>query len=246
MKKRLFAMTAALVLLLALPLRCIAELKKGDRGEEVKYMQQMLIEMGFMNDKADGIFGKKTEAGVKALQKYLDMPATGVLDDDTQVGMYDVYSLATGMMADDGLGDDELMELYPAYCSWEGQDEWGAVFCWRHLEQQRVSTRLQVGDPPKKLKQLLMQRLCELWEGDIQAMFDEWEEALPEEEAHIAQEQRALFEQALTENRKAWNKKKSTALENEMIWLEEQGIGVCFDMHGAEANPVADAEADAD
>ena len=246
MKKRLFAMIIAVVLLLALPLCGIAELKKGDRGEEVKYMQMMLIEMGFLNDKADGIFGKKTEAGVKALQKYLDMPATGKLDDDTQIGMYDVYSLATGMMADDGLGDDELMELYPAYCCWEGEDEWGAVFCWRHLEQQRVSTRLQVGDPPKKLKELLMQRLCELWEMDILAMYDEWEESLSEEDEHIAQEQRELFETALAENRKEWKKKKSTALENEVTWLEYQGINICFDMHGAEANPLEETEADAD
>ena len=64
MKKRLFAMILTLVLLLTLPLCGLAELKKGDRGEEVKYMQMMLIEMGFLNDKADGIFGKKTEAGV--------------------------------------------------------------------------------------------------------------------------------------------------------------------------------------
>ena len=109
-----------------------------------------------------------------------------------------------------------------------------------------MSTRLQVGDPPKKLKELLMRRLCELWEGDILAMYDEWEESLPEEDARIAQEQKALFEKALSENRKEWKKKKSTALENEATWLEYQGVDICFDMHGAEANSPAETEADAD
>ena len=53
-------------------------------------------------------------------------------------------------------------------------------------------------------------------------------------------------ETALAENRKEWKKKKSTALENEMTWLEYQGIDICFDMHGAEANQLAETEADAD
>lgn len=51
-------------------------LSNGSKGEEVKRLQALLKEYGFLNGSADGIFGKKTEQAVKQAQEYkneLDM-----------------------------------------------------------------------------------------------------------------------------------------------------------------------------
>lgn len=46
-------------------------LSEGSRGDEVKQIQSRLLELGFMTSNADGIFGAKTDAGVRALKEYL-------------------------------------------------------------------------------------------------------------------------------------------------------------------------------
>lgn len=47
-------------------------LKSGMKGEEVKNLQNLLRKYGFMNGRADGIFGTQTESGVENAQNYKD------------------------------------------------------------------------------------------------------------------------------------------------------------------------------
>ena len=56
------------------------ELKKGDKGEDVKALQHQLILHGFAMPKygADGSFGSETHKSVCALQKSLKHPETGI------------------------------------------------------------------------------------------------------------------------------------------------------------------------
>ena len=56
------------------------ELKKGDKGEDVKALQHQLILHGFAMPKygADGSFGSETHKSVCALQKSLKRPETGI------------------------------------------------------------------------------------------------------------------------------------------------------------------------
>ena len=72
MKKRNILAGALAVLFLAICLcgTACADLKKGNKGDEVKDLQQKLIDLGLMTGTADGAFGKKTETAVKKLQKY--------------------------------------------------------------------------------------------------------------------------------------------------------------------------------
>lgn len=55
-------------------------LRRGDRGDEVKRMQTMLMVNGYDLGKsgADGIFGKATQLAVKAFQTVRDLEADGV------------------------------------------------------------------------------------------------------------------------------------------------------------------------
>jgi peptidoglycan hydrolase-like protein with peptidoglycan-binding domain len=54
-------------------------LKVGSRGETVRKLQEMLNSLGFNCGAADGIFGPKTQAAVKAFQKKYGLVADGIV-----------------------------------------------------------------------------------------------------------------------------------------------------------------------
>ena len=76
----------ALLITLSLMIACIpafaefSTLSQGDKGDEVQKLQERLIELGFMTDKADGVYGSKTAAAVKAYQALLLKQAGGKTD----------------------------------------------------------------------------------------------------------------------------------------------------------------------
>ena len=64
-KRRLICFLSALVMAVCCCVSASAvtytTLRNGSRGDDVKTLQQALIDLGYLNDKADGIFGNKTE-----------------------------------------------------------------------------------------------------------------------------------------------------------------------------------------
>ncbi len=54
-------------------------LKMGSKGDDVKKVQARLIVLGYLDDKADGIFGKLTLAAVKAYQKDQEIKVDGIV-----------------------------------------------------------------------------------------------------------------------------------------------------------------------
>lgn len=53
-------------------------LKIGSKGSDVKALQNKLIELGYLSGKADGVYGSKTAAAVKAFQRDSKLTADGV------------------------------------------------------------------------------------------------------------------------------------------------------------------------
>jgi peptidoglycan hydrolase-like protein with peptidoglycan-binding domain len=69
-------------------------LQRGDRGEAVRKLQQILQSNGFLGaanaqlgnpgyNIVDGIFGAVTESAIKDLQQRYNLPATGIVDSVT-------------------------------------------------------------------------------------------------------------------------------------------------------------------
>lgn len=58
----------------------LASMARGAKGYEVKALQELLIELGYLAGSADGDFGARTEAAVQAAQRMIGSPATGVAD----------------------------------------------------------------------------------------------------------------------------------------------------------------------
>ncbi len=55
---------------------------------DVKYMQNKLINLGFLDGKADGDFGNGTENAVKAFQRAAGLPADGIATAEVQMAMF--------------------------------------------------------------------------------------------------------------------------------------------------------------
>ena len=74
--KRLIVRAAAFIMtvLLAFAPAAFADLERGDRGDEVYDLQQLLFESGWLFELPDGIFGRNTEAAVKDFEEYAGLP----------------------------------------------------------------------------------------------------------------------------------------------------------------------------
>lgn len=61
------------------------ELKKGDRGDDVKKLQEALKTLGYDIGKngVDGVLGGYTESAIKAFQQANDLKVTGIVDEET-------------------------------------------------------------------------------------------------------------------------------------------------------------------
>ena len=56
-------------------------LSSGSRGDAVKNLQQRLIDLGYLDDSADGILGGNTVNAIRAAQEQAGMEVTGAADD---------------------------------------------------------------------------------------------------------------------------------------------------------------------
>jgi len=63
-------------------------LETGAKGDDVQKLQARLIELGYLEGNADGIFGGMTAAAISAAQENGGMEATGVADDVFQQYIY--------------------------------------------------------------------------------------------------------------------------------------------------------------
>ncbi|MGZ7108818.1 MAG: peptidoglycan-binding domain-containing protein [Methanobacterium sp.] len=62
-------------------------LKLGDKGQQVKMMQQWLNNHGFKAGKEDGIFGEKTRDAVIEFQGRKNIVTDGIIGSQTQIRM---------------------------------------------------------------------------------------------------------------------------------------------------------------
>ena len=64
-------------------------LEKGSKGDDVKALQQRLIDLLYLSGNADGEYGNKTKAAVEEFQKAAGiLPVTGIADGITQAKLF--------------------------------------------------------------------------------------------------------------------------------------------------------------
>ena len=97
--KKTLSLLLAVVLMLGCCSAVLAEqypegtLYKGMKGhaDEIRELQQLLIDLRYLNDKADGKFGKNTQAAVKAFQQEHDLTADGIAWPET-LELVEIYT----------------------------------------------------------------------------------------------------------------------------------------------------------
>jgi len=74
--------------------------RDGDDGTAyIVFMQNRLIELGYLRDAADGTYGENTQTAVLAFQKNNNLPETGIANPETQKKLYS--DISTLVAADD-------------------------------------------------------------------------------------------------------------------------------------------------
>ena len=63
-------------------------LQKGSKGDDVKALQQRLIELNYLSGTADGDFGGKTTSAVELFQSTVGLTANGIADTATQEALF--------------------------------------------------------------------------------------------------------------------------------------------------------------
>lgn len=245
MKKRNILAGALAVLFLAIGLcgTACADLKKGNKGDEVKDLQQKLIDLGLMTGTADGAFGKKTETAVKKLQKYWGMKQTGRVDDEFLMEVEDLWHLALGNGTESGVDPADL-ENPVMSCAHNENADYGYDYCYRHDEGKALRDLLNPEsgeDVPEGLQKVILKRMKEYWLEQIRLTYDEWEQSLEPDKQIVAREQKELFEKDWAEMeaelaKTGGGEDKLQTLTLQAQWLELSGIEACFDLHGAEPN----------
>ncbi len=238
MKKTRKWIAAILALcLLGLTISAAADtLKRGSKGDDVKRVQTWLIDLGYLDDVADGAFGRKTEAAVKAFQKTIGAKQDGRLTDEQQDRLLILWGDVTGIMEGDGLSPEELREIYPDGCCRTGDNAGEAEYCWRHQESGYLTQLLTLPGLPDKAVEMLADRAVNLWTAQIYALYSEWAKTSPK----VAKEQRNSFEDALAEVvpdlNEAYGPGTPAAQRALAFWLEGVCVDRCFDLHTAEGN----------
>ena len=198
-----------LVFLLLVPTCALADLRRGDSGEDVRALQQMLWETGFIFEEPDGVFGRNTEKAVKWFQEYALLEQTGVADDRT---IDSLYACWLQIMEENGytVPDDEMEPQtagfvpgynpygegdYPAYChryTTDAGDE--------HVEMCSFHAQLAANQSLPGL---------EKWTNELNDLYKEWIDLSMEKDRAAVASSQAFFT--------LW-------LEQQRIVLEQQGV----------------------
>ena len=117
MRNRLFCLLTVLVMVLLACAPALAwdssTLYNGCSGDEVKKLQQALINLGFLNDTADGKFGNKTEEAVRSFQRANKLDVDGLAGKRTQEILYAAEKVSSSSASAPAV-DQPVQETAPA------------------------------------------------------------------------------------------------------------------------------------
>lgn len=167
--------------------------------EEVEFLQYQLFYAGYLGDdidSVDGIFGKNTEAAVKAFQRDYGVDVTGIVCPNTQMKLDEVWE--AGMEAQGG----------QPFC-WAQYDEMGTKYmylCDAHLLMYN-ETAVRLADSMASDAQtiLALQANIAVWQEEIGRLHQQWLSAYPPEEAKLIRTVQQAHLDCLSAQIALWN-----------------------------------------
>ena len=238
MKKALSLLLAVLLLTLAAAASADAYLlKRGSKGEEVEILQQMLFDLGFLDEEPDGIFGRKTQAAVKAWQKYRGVSQTGSMTEAAMGDLDEVWTFTEGIASEANAEEQDLIDQFGFYCRFTDENYDRCEYCYRHYQMTGLAENLKKGGMPAKMERKQAERLRDLWLAAIPLLYDDMEFM----DREHAEEDRQTFAELLPEMRVTWAaqvtpKDPNADVVSEALWLNAYGVDLCNIVHWGEDN----------
>ena len=210
---------AALLLVIALlPAAALADTAvKGDRGSHVQDIQQMLIDLGYLFEKADGVYGKNTEEAVKWYQRENGLAETGEVTDELFVKLAEARDVFMGYTVYD-----------TQYCAtWLKDDgERGCNLCRTHTQLEgQIRVLIESGDADDR------GRALSLWKDEINRLYSILFEMYDDETAAFLANAQVTFFLYLDQQEAAYrmlypNQPEAVARALELI-LHDKAIDLC-------------------
>ena len=225
-------------------------LTRGSKGEAVRSLQQMLFDLGILRDVADGVFGAKTESAVKNYQTTVGFNSDGIAWPQTRTQLELDWQQAMG------LGPASTQAPKPAAVRATATpspkpapaettapipvcrlvlDENGAErfqYCDYHqgIADMAASLLAAAGETNAQRAQ---KQIRALWETEMEGLYDEWLQGVPEDEQAAIAASRATFVNYLTVQETALKRRFGTETAARQInaVLELQCVTLCNMLH---------------
>ena len=211
-----------------------------NKKNEVKELQQLLTDLGFLNDKVDGIFGAKTEKAVKAFQTKYGLKQDGIAWPQT------IHTL--GVAWDVAFGEPEAPVepgcAYPPQCTLIVLEDETEVWdtCEVHSD---IFMHAADALPEGAGEEEILRTCIAAWQTELERMYQIWLlNSLPEDQPMVITH-KTMFQGYLNSQQMLWNSRygegsvQALELVNEM--LMEQCYTLCslvtsVNLSGAEPN----------
>ena len=157
-------------------------LTRGSKGEAVRFLQQMLLDLGILRDVADGVFGAKTELAVKDYQTTAGFNSDGIAWPQTLAQLTLDWQTAMGYASAPSIPEPSETAAPRTVCGFY-QDENGAAYIQHCTYHQGIidiaATLLASADQSNSLR--AQKQIRTLWETELDSLYSEWLQRAPVE-----------------------------------------------------------------
>lgn len=195
-----------------------------NQKDAVKSLQQMLTDLGFLNDKVDGIFGSKTEKAVKACQKEYGLKQDGIAWPQT------IHVLGVAWDVAFGESDENGGAAFPLFCqllALEDESEyWDTCVIHSEIFMFAADALPEDADEADVLNAYIA-----AWQTELDRLYQAWLEGCALEEQPMVINHKTMFQGYLNSQQLLWNAQHGNdsikTLENINAMLMEQCYTLC-------------------
>ncbi len=197
-----------------------------NKKNEVKELQQLLTDLGFLNDKVDGIFGSKTEKAVKNSQIAYNLSADGIAWPQTIRVLGTAWDVAFGVIDEPA----EPGNSFASFCTMmilENEEKY-----WDTCEVHSDIFMHAADDVNEdSSEETFLKAYIDAWQTDLDRMYQIWLLNVSAEDQPMVINSKTMFKGYLSSQQMLWNMQfgedsvKALEMTNEM--LMEQCYTLC-------------------
>lgn len=199
------------------------------KDDDVQQMQQMLIDLDILNDKADGIFGKNTEQAVRDYQEQAGLEVTGIAYPQTIADIEKKWEAANGGNASDYYAENGFPEKCIRQTDENGFET--VIYCRLHYETCECAAELFDTAYTEKQQLEALDSAYALWQKELNSMYDRWLNSVSEAEVSSVIESRTAFYVYLETQEFVWSAMyegdEITVKQNMIEMIKNQCVDIC-------------------